>query len=125
MKNFIRKTLVALFNRQDRSVYSYAEPKTESGSHTISIDQTAAVDKKNRRKKDNQMMIVLELLSYGPMSTIDALDKGITRPAAVIFELKKRGYKINTKMIDVVSRNGEVRRIASYILYWDGNGRFI
>lgn len=122
MKNFIKKSLVALFKSQNRYAYGLPAQKTESAKRTMAIDQPATINEILHRIKCSQKMRILLLLSNGPMTTFDALDKGIARPAAVIFELRKMGYNINTKMIRVVSRKGEVTRIACYILNWSEHG---
>ena len=61
---------------------------------------------------------ILEHLQSGRTITqLDALNKyGCLRLSGRIFELRQRGYKINTKTIAVRNRDGESAYVAEYSL---------
>lgn len=66
-----------------------------------------------------------EVLEYmkeaGEITQRSAVYIGCYRLAAVIFKLKKRGYKIKTEMRTVEKRDGTTTRIAAYSLIEGGD----
>ena len=57
------------------------------------------------------------LRTKGPIKQMQAIhDLGVTRLAAVIHELKKRGYPITTRMVEVYDRYGNATHVAEYRL---------
>lgn len=53
----------------------------------------------------------------GSISSLEAIhDLGITRLSAVIFDLKKQGYKIATKTMCGINRKGKPTHYARYFL---------
>lgn len=67
-------------------------------------------------KADSQVSLVLEHLTSGKEITpLEALTKyGCFRLGAVIFKLKKEGYKITTERREISKANGNKGRFAVY-----------
>lgn len=63
-----------------------------------------------------QTNMVLDYLNdFGSITQLEALrDLGIMRLGARVFELRDRGYDIETDMVDVKNRYGKTTRIARY-----------
>ena len=63
-----------------------------------------------------QTNMVLDYLNdFGSITQLEALrDLGIMRLGARVFELRGRGYDIETDMVDVKNRYGKTTRIARY-----------
>lgn len=63
-----------------------------------------------------QTDMVLDYLNdFGSITQLEALrDLGIMRLGARVFELRDRGYDIETDMVDVKNRYGKTTRIARY-----------
>lgn len=62
-------------------------------------------------------MILTHLKEHGAITSIEAVNRyGITRLAARIADLRKRGYTIISKDIEVKNRYGRTVRIARYSL---------
>lgn len=66
----------------------------------------------------NKTKLVLDWLkAHAGISSMDAFEHlGVTRLAAVIFELRKRGYDIETVIVDGKDRYGNRSRYARYYL---------
>lgn len=66
----------------------------------------------------NKTKLVLDWLkSHAGISSMDAFEHlGVTRLAAVIFELRKKGYDIETVIVDGKDRYGNRSRYARYYL---------
>lgn len=63
------------------------------------------------KKADSQNNKVLEhMRSNGGITSLDAIRYyGCTRLSARIADLKKRGYEIDSKMVDVYTRDGHTK----------------
>lgn len=74
--------------------------------------------------KVNKTRLVLKhLKEKGNITSWEAIQKyGATRLSAIIFNLKDKGYDINTLMIDGKDRFGNESRYGKYILREDFNG---
>lgn len=61
---------------------------------------------------------ILEHLQTGKsITSLEAINLfGATRLASIIFELKKKGYNISSRIITVPTRNGVDARVAEYTL---------
>lgn len=69
-------------------------------------------------KKINKTQLVLEhLQQYGCITSLEAIEKyGATRLSAIIYNLRKRGYDIDTIDIDFVDRFGTKSTFGKYVL---------
>lgn len=69
-------------------------------------------------KKLNKTQLVLEhLQQYGCITSLEAIEKyGATRLSAIIYNLRKRGYDIDTIDIDFVDRFGTKSTFGKYVL---------
>lgn len=69
----------------------------------------------SRTKRQNDQL--LAALQCGPITARDALNRfGIARLAARILELRQDGWSITSQMIETTNRDGEVCRVARYVL---------
>lgn len=66
----------------------------------------------------NKTKLVLDWLkAHAGISSMDAFEHlGVTRLAAVIFELRKKGYDIETVIVEGKDRYGNKSRYARYYL---------
>lgn len=71
----------------------------------------------------SQKKMVLDYIrEFGSITPLDAFkDLGVTRLAAVIFELKKDGHNIHTEREHGKNRFGQATRYARYS-FWKGEG---
>jgi hypothetical protein len=61
--------------------------------------------------------ILRHLQDFGNITSLDAFkDYGITRLSAIIFLLRKDGYKISSQKVSCKNRYGKVVYFANYIL---------
>lgn len=69
-------------------------------------------------KKINKTQKVLEHLQrYGCITSLDAIELyGATRLSAIIYNLRKRGYKIDTYDLPFVDRFGSKSTYGKYVL---------
>lgn len=69
-------------------------------------------------KKQNKTQKVLEhLQEYGYITSLEAIEKyGATRLSAIIFNLRKRGYKIDTYDMPFTDRFGSKSTYGKYVL---------
>lgn len=73
-----------------------------------------------RHSSEAQRRRLLDRLRIGPISTLDARrDLDILMPAARIFELRERGYRIFTFRIDQQTDFGKRHNVALYVLQPD------
>lgn len=64
--------------------------------------------------------IIDYLTRHGSITQLDAMrDLGIMRLGARVFDLKERGYNIQTVMVEDLNRFGEQTRYARYYLKGD------
>lgn len=64
--------------------------------------------------------IIDYLTRHGSITQLDAMrDLGIMRLGARVFDLKERGYNIQTVMVEDLNRFGELTRYARYYLKGD------
>lgn len=62
-----------------------------------------------------QQRVLQYMQEFGSISSLEAFkDLGVTRLAAVIFELKRKGITINSKTEARVNRFGEVKHFSRY-----------
>jgi hypothetical protein len=67
-----------------------------------------------------QRMRLLEALRQGSVSTPEARSKlDVFAPAPRIFELRAKGYRIDTVMVPIETAYGKVRKVALYVLLGD------
>lgn len=73
---------------------------------------------KNRTFKRSKTSEVLRYLeSHGSITSMEAFEKfGATRLSAIIFSLRKKGYRIVNKERVAIDRYGKVCRFAEYCL---------
>ncbi|MBO5970952.1 MAG: helix-turn-helix domain-containing protein [Clostridia bacterium] len=61
--------------------------------------------------------VLAYLTRHGSITPLEAIDKlGVTRLGARVYDLKKRGHRIDSEMISVANRFGEVCRVKAYSL---------
>jgi len=53
---------------------------------------------------------------HGSMSSMEAFDYGITRLAARVHELRKKGYKIDSQNVEVQTKNFGKTTYVKYVL---------
>lgn len=69
------------------------------------------------RKFNKTEAVLNHLKEHGSITSLEAIEKyGATRLSAIIFNLRKRGYKIDTVDTDFVDRYGYKSRYGNYIL---------
>ena len=70
-------------------------------------------------KKTTKLQKVLEhLQENGAITSIEAIDLyGATRLSAIIYNLRKKGYIIETKMLETIDRYGNPCHYGRYILH--------
>lgn len=72
----------------------------------------------NNVTKANKTTKVLEhLKQYGSITSLEAIEKySATRLSAIIYNLRKKGYDIETKDIDFTDRFGTKSHYGKYVL---------
>lgn len=72
-----------------------------------------------KNKKTTKLQKVLEhLQENGAITSIEAIDLyGATRLSAIIYNLRKKGYIIETKMLETIDRYGNPCHYGRYILH--------
>lgn len=72
----------------------------------------------NNVTKANKTTKVLEhLKQYGSITSLEAIEKySATRLSAIIYNLRKKGYNIETKDIDFTDRFGTKSHYGKYVL---------
>lgn len=69
------------------------------------------------RKFNKTEAVLNHLKEHGSITSLEAIEKyGATRLSAIIFRLRKQGYKIVTEDTDFVDRYGYKSRYGNYIL---------
>ena len=72
---------------------------------------------KEVEKGVTQADFVLDFMKkHGSISSMQAFDYGITRLAAVIFVLRKKGYKIDSQDVEVETKNFGKTTYVKYVL---------
>lgn len=67
--------------------------------------------------KGQKVRVLQHLKSHGSLTSMEAFEKyGITRLAAVIFDLRELGHDIRTFDMEGQNRYGEATRYAKYVL---------
>ena len=76
------------------------------------------MSEKNVNNKTNKTEEVLKhLKEYGSITSLEAIEKySATRLSAIIFNLKKRGYNIETIMLPFTDKYGTKSMYGKYIL---------
>lgn len=72
-----------------------------------------------KKEKVTKLQKVLEHLQQnGTITSIEAIELyGATRLSDIIFNLRKRGYNIETKMLDTIDRYGNPCHYGKYFLH--------
>ena len=72
-----------------------------------------------KKEKVTKLQKVLEHLQQnGTITSIEAIELyGATRLSDIIFNLRKRGYNIETKMFDTIDRYGNPCHYGKYFLH--------
>lgn len=69
------------------------------------------------RKFNKTEAVLNHLKEHGSITSLEAIENyGATRLSAIIFNLRKRGYKIETVDTDFVDKYGYKSRYGNYIL---------
>lgn len=72
--------------------------------------------------RGSKIAILEHLRKYPWLTSKDAFEfYGITRLSACIFDLREKGYDIETVMVETTTRFGESCRYARYVL-WEHEG---
>lgn len=68
--------------------------------------------------KETQVELVLDYINeFGSITHLDAINElGVLRLASRISDLKKQGYTIESKMVNVLNRRGKTCRVKRYWL---------
>lgn len=68
-------------------------------------------------KKNKQTMVLEHLKNFGTITSLEAIEKyGATRLAAIIFQLRKKGYNIVTLDMPFTDRHGNRSTYGKYVL---------
>lgn len=69
-------------------------------------------------RKYNKTKAVLEhLQKYGSITSLEAFEQyGASRLSAIIYNLRKRGYKIDTEDVQCIDRYGNSTIYGNYVL---------
>lgn len=72
-----------------------------------------------KKEKTTKLQKVLEhLQKNNTITSMEAIDLyGATRLSDIIFRLRKKGYNIETKKIDIIDRYGNPNHYGKYILH--------
>lgn len=72
------------------------------------------------RKENHRTRLIRFLKKHGSITSLQAINElGNTRLAATIFELRDRGYNIETKDMMALNRYGDKVKVAMYVLKED------
>lgn len=72
--------------------------------------------------RGSKVAILEHLRTYPWLTSKEAFNKyGITRLSACIFDLREKGYDIETIMVETTTRFGETSRYARYVLRGEPN----
>lgn len=67
--------------------------------------------------RESKVAILEHLRNFPYLTSKEAFEKyGITRLAACIFDLREKGYDIDTVMVETTTRFGESCKYARYVL---------
>lgn len=73
--------------------------------------------------KGQKVRVLQHLKTHGSLTSMEAFENyGVTRLAAVIFDLRKLGHDIVTLDMDGSNRYGEPVRYAKYVLKGESDG---
>ena len=65
--------------------------------------------------KDTQVMKIIRYMQkHGSITTMQAFGIGVTRLASRIFDIRRMGIEIESEMVNVKNRDGEICRVARY-----------
>ncbi len=68
-------------------------------------------------RANKKRLVLNHLVQYGNITSMQAIELyGATRLAAIIFELRKDGYRIITKGMSIKDKNGDICTFAKYVL---------
>lgn len=69
------------------------------------------------KKETHETRLLDYLRKYRSITSLDAIrDLGNTRLSATVFNLRRKGYDISTKPVDVKTRWGTTTQVAEYTL---------
>lgn len=72
--------------------------------------------------RGSKVAILEHLKNFPYLTSKEAFEKyGVTRLAACIFDLREKGYHIETVMVETTTRFGESCRYARYVLKGEPN----
>lgn len=72
--------------------------------------------------RGSKVAILEHLKNFPYLTSKEAFEKyGVTRLAACIFDLREKGYEIETVMVETTTRFGESCRYARYVLKGEPN----
>ena len=66
--------------------------------------------------KTQEVEIIEHIRDNGSITTMEAFEKGITRLASRVYDLRAHGVNVATEMITVKNRKGEDCRVARYFI---------
>lgn len=67
--------------------------------------------------RGSKVALLAHMREHESITSVEAFEKyGVTRLSACIFDLRKRGYDIETQMVETTTRFGEFTQYARYIL---------
>lgn len=90
------------------------EPKQKTGTNIVSAGPSPDV-------KERQRAAVLDALKVGPSSSVALREKlGVLHVAGRVMELRKRGFKIETRQTVATDADGRLHRCALYVLQQTG-----
>lgn len=75
----------------------------------------------NKRTTAQRTMVYMYMLEHGSITRRQARAFGCERLAARIADLKKRGARINSELINVTNADGSTSRIARYSIIKEGD----
>lgn len=102
-------------NADGRNARAFTDSRHTTSSASYSVHHTHG---RNDMARRTQQQAVLDWLKTGTgISSMDAFKAlGVTRLSAVVFNLRKKGYNIESEEIEVTTRFGNKVKIARYYL---------
>ena len=71
----------------------------------------------SEKKQNKTQMVLSHLQQYGCITSLESIEKyGATRLSAIIYNLRKRGYDIDTIDIEFTDRFGSKSTYGKYVL---------
>lgn len=102
---------------QGNAAFENASQQNDTGAEKARKDKDAKAIKSRSTGTDAQFARIVALLREKPQTTYELRGHGIGQTSTRIFDLRARGYVINTELCDAYDRDGYLHfRVAKYAL---------